>query len=122
MENRIINIETYRNDASRISFVGLLRNAKKFELNQKVFISSEGKMVQCRIVGVELPPVDNPEYKYKVELPKDFVSKENERVSLTCNYIFSTIEEAKESAMAELDKNYKLNKENIERYFKKYEI
>jgi hypothetical protein len=118
--NRIINIEQYRYHSGQINFAGTLRNAKKFELFQDVFILHDDKMVQCRIVGIELPPSDNPDYTYKIELPKEFIKDQTLRVSKTCSTIFSSLEEAKESAMRELDSKYRLNKENIERFFNQY--
>jgi hypothetical protein len=133
MKNRIVKIETYPIYKDWIQFAGTLRNEKRFELNQNIFIQSRGAMYQCKIVGIELPPAENPEYKYLIELPKELIElKENEsyididknskdRISLTCENIFSTIDDAKESALEALERKYKLNKENIERFFKTYE-
>lgn len=119
MENRIVDIETYKSFGQSFNFAGTLRNEKEFDLFQNVFIRSGEKMYQCIIVGKELPPSDNPEYIYKIELPKELIEK-NDRISLTCENIFSTIDEAKESAFKELDNNYNLNKQNIERFFNQY--
>ncbi len=132
MKNRIVKIETYPIYKDYIQFAGTLRNEKRFELNQNVFIQSHGAMYQCKIVGIELPPAENPEYKYLIELPKELIKlRENEsiicldevkdRVSKTCEHIFVSIEEAKESALLALERKYVLNKENIERFFKTYE-
>ena len=119
-EFRIVEIETYKTYADMIEFAGTLRNEKKFELLQKVFIKCNGAMYQCKIVGIELPPADNPEYRYKVEIPKQLIEDFEERISLTCQHIFNSIEEAKESALKELDSKYELNKQNIELFFDKY--
>ena len=132
MHDRVVNIETYPIGSHSISFAGTLRNEKKFELNQNVFIESHGMMHQCRIVGIELPPAENPEFRYLIEIPKELVElldgeyssglgMVKGRISKTCENIFSTIDSAKESALLALERKYKLNKENIERFFKRYE-
>jgi len=114
------------------SYVGTLRNEKKFNLHDKVFFVVNGnEIAKGEIVGLELPPVDNPEYKYKIKLPEelirqrmdndDFYNGENfDKVTLICDRIFNTIEEAKESAIKQLDKLYNLQKEEIDRYFKQW--
>jgi len=133
MHDRVVNIETYPIGSHSISFAGTLRNQKKFELHQKVFIESHGMMHQCKIVGVTLPPAENPEYEYLIEIPKELVELlDGEypsglgmikgRISKTCENIFATVEEAKQSALNELDHKYRLNKDNIERFFKRYLI
>ena len=127
MGNRIIDIKKYNDMSKTISFAGTLRNQYKFDLFENVFIMIDGKMVQCKIVGVELPPRDNPDYVYKVELPEDVVymgwddDGRIERVSLTCEHIFRSIDDAKNSAYRKLDTTYKINKENIDRFFSQYE-
>jgi len=45
---------------------------------------------------------------------------EKDRVSRTCEDIFNTIEEAKDSALKKLDRYYELNKGNIENFFEKH--
>jgi hypothetical protein len=133
MENRVVKIEAYPINSYSIQFAGTLRNEKKFDLYENVFIESNGEMFQCRIVGIELPPAENPEFRYLIEIPKELIElKENEsyididksskdRISRTCENIFSTIDSAKDSALLALERKYKLNKENIERFFKRYE-
>ena len=132
MRDRIVNIETYPISSGTIAFAGTLRNEKKFELHQKVFIESHGMMHQCKIVGISLPPANNPEYEYLIEIPQELVDLRDDeyyaahdiikdRISRTCKNIFSTVEEAKESALEELDKKYTLNKDNIINFFKRYE-
>jgi hypothetical protein len=115
------------------SYVGTLRNEKKFNLHDKVFfVVNKNEIAKGKIVGVELPPIDNAEYQYKIKLPEelvrlrmnddDFYKGENiDKVTLICDSIFNTIEEAKESAIKQLDKLYKLQKEEIDRYFKQWE-
>lgn len=113
----------------KFSYVGLLRNEKRFNINDKVFFSiNKNEIAFGRIVGVELPPVDNPEYLYKIELPEELVRQRMEfeqfykgeeinKVTLDCESIFSTVQEAKESALKNLERMEKLQREEIERYF-----
>lgn len=117
MKNRIVNIETYPYHSGIINFAGTLRNEKKFELFQDVFILYNGKMHRCKIVGIVLPPIDNPDYIYTVEIPKELVDKDNERVSYQCDKIFSTLEEAKRSALKANRIKYELNRDNILKFF-----
>ena len=118
----------------RFSYVGLLRNEKRFNINDQVFFSINGNEIAFgRIVGVELPPVDNPEYKYKIELPEELIrqrmefekfyeGKEIDKVTLDCESIFSTIKEAKESALKNLERMKNLQMEEIERYFGQFSV
>jgi hypothetical protein len=113
----------------KFSYVGLLRNEKKFNINDKVFFSINGNEIAFgRIVGVELPPAENPEYQYKIELPEELIrqrmelkkfyeGKEIDKITLHCGSIFSTVQEAKESALKNLERMEKLQREEIERYF-----
>lgn len=141
MRNRILDIQPYsgKTNYGDIAFSGRMRNEKVFQLNQIVFILHANKMYQCKIVGIELPPISNPNYTYRIELPKEFIQPElteeerelfgeeyiekemQGRISRRCDYIFESIEEAKESALKQLDIQYKLNKEHVERFFKEYE-
>lgn len=113
------------------SFVGLLRNEKKFNLHDEVFFSMNNHEIsKGKIVGVELPPTENPEYRYKVQLEERLVENAAEehdiciymdnnldRITISCDHIFNTPEEAKESAIKNLEICYKLQKEEIEKYF-----
>lgn len=113
----------------KFSYVGLLRNEKRFNINDKVFFSiNNNEIAFGRIVGVELPPGDNPEYLYKIELPEELVrqkmeskkfynGEEIDKVTLNCDLIFSTVQEAKKSALKNLEIMEKLQREEIERYF-----
>lgn len=114
------------------SYVGTLRNEKRFNLHDKIFFVVNGdEIAKGEIVGVELPPVDNPDYMYKIQIPEelikermsnyDFYNGENlDRITLRCDSIFNTIDEAKQSAIKQLDMLYNLQKEEIERYFKQW--
>jgi 4-hydroxyphenylpyruvate dioxygenase-like putative hemolysin len=113
----------------KFSYVGLLRNEKKFNINDKVFFSINGNEIAFgRIVGVELLPADNPEYQYKIELPEELIrqrmkfkkfyeGREIDKITLNCESIFSTVQEAKESALKNLERMEKLQRQEIERYF-----
>ena len=131
MNNRILEIRSYNSPGGSITFAGTLRNGRKFELFQKVFIESNGAMYQCKVVGIELPPESNPDYIYKIELPEELIEKrqgesfipdnEKDRISLTCKHIFSSIDEAKSSAYEYIQRKYVMQKEEIERFFKLHE-
>ena len=132
--NGIYRIHDMMGDSSSWSYVGLLRNEKKFDMGDLVFFAvGLNQIAKGEIVGVELPPKDNPEYRYKIkisdELLKSKVSewcytydenfnKELGRVDLICDRIFTTLEEAKRSALQKAERMYKLQKDSIERYFK----
>ncbi len=124
MTDRVVDIETYK-IFSQIQFYGNLRNEKRFELLQKVFIVSEGTLHECTIKGIELECCENPNYIYKIEIPRELVERDNNgetiRISRTCSNIFSTVQEAKESALKLIDHYYELNKNNINQFFDKYE-
>lgn len=114
------------------SYVGLIRNEKKFNINDKVFFAINGNEISFgRIVGVELPPIDNPEYQYKIQLPEELIRERmafkdfNEgqgidSVVLNCDSIFSSIKEAEESAKRNLERMYTLQMEEITRYFSQF--
>ena len=107
----------------KFSYVGLLRNEKKFNLNDNVFFSFDSNEISYgKIVGVELLPAENPEYKYKIELAEGLIKLDKNNVisNLICNNIFNTIEEAKESAIKNLERMAKLQKEEIDRYFNRF--
>lgn len=106
---------------NRFSFVGTLRNEKRFNIHDIVFISNGEDMIKCRVIGVELPIAENPEYKYKLELPKDDYKKDGDKYrNLSCKNIFSSIDEAEKSARTNLKRMFDLQEEEIERYFIKY--
>ena len=110
----------------KFSYVGLLRNAKKFEINQNVFFSINGSDIAYgRIVGIELPPAENPEYLYKIELHHSVVGAKAEtmregKFTMNCDKIFNTIEEAETSAIEHLAKMYKLQFKAIGNYFEQF--
>lgn len=137
--------------SDKFTYVGTLRNEKRFKINDRVFFSINGHDIACgRIVGIQLPPEDNPEYIYKIQLPDEVirerlaaltdeeltpVDKYNKRtdpdkfyndkdlgkVDVTCRYIFKSIEEAKNSAIENLEKMAMLQRKKIESYFSHFE-
>ena len=121
----------------KFAYVGTLRNAKRFNINDNIFYAYGQQIIKGVIVGVELPPDENPEYRYKVKLPEEIVraavmkAEENpdwynseykvpETLTLTCDKVFTTIQEAKESAEKNLQNLYKLEKKEIENYFNQF--
>lgn len=119
---------------NRFSYVGTLRNQKQFNINDDVFFAYgiNGEIARGIIVGVELPPIDNPDYVYKIQLPEelvynnvdkdDFYKGENfDKITLKCDRIFNSIEEAKVSATKHLQHMYESQKKEIESYFKRFE-
>lgn len=116
------------------SYIGLLRNEKRFNLNDNVFfVINKNEIARGVIVGVELPPEQNPQYRYKIKLPEDLIRQRMDQdewykdnpnfgtVTLICDSIFNNIKEAKESAIKKLNHMFELQSEDIERYFKQFE-
>jgi hypothetical protein len=102
-------------------YVGNLRNQRKFNLHDDVFIGWGDKLIKSKIVGVEFLPAENSEYMYKVTLPTNIKTWDDEHTaSLNCDHIFDSVEEAKESRLNQLENKYNLEKKNIEQYFNKY--
>ena len=126
----IYKIEYFRN---KFYYAGTLRNERRFNLHDDIFfVVRENEIAKGRIVGVELPLHDNPDYIYKVQLPSEYVESEwhkldvqkqshvLERVSLKCDKIFLSLEDAKASAMQKLEQMYSLQKGEIENYFNQF--
>lgn len=126
MEIKDIYKVNYQKDS--FAFIGLLRNEKVFKINDNVFFSPSkyrGQIVRGIIKGVELTISENPEYIYKIEIPESVAKDNNYDVekfeNIICNEIFSSIEEAKESAIKNCELMYKLQMEEIKRYFDGFE-
>ena len=95
------------------------------------FVINGNEIAKGEIVGIELPPTDNPSYKYKIKLPEELVRKRMkqddfyqgknfDKVTLECDEIFNSIGEAEESAKLHLERMYELQKKEIERYFENF--
>lgn len=128
--------EIYRinNKETNSNYVGTVRNEKRFNIDDDVFVAVEDKLFHTKIVGIENLPTENPEYKYKVVVPNgmtnefnidDFDKRLNSEwskdVSITCQYIFKSIEEAKESMIKNAEEKFDLELKNIEKFFKQFE-
>ena len=135
--NKITDIYKLAYMDGKFSYVGTLRNEKKFNLNDNVYFSYDGNKIAYGVIcGVELPPTQNPDYVYKIQVSdwmfynnveekvKDFIYSDKvgkiENVTLKCDRIFSTIEEAKQSAIKNLENHYRLEREAIDRYFNQF--
>lgn len=128
--------EIYKGEYMRghFTYAGTLRNEFKFNLDEDVFfVIRDNQIARGRVIGVEKTIDENPEYLYKITIPEDFLrdcyqnyndfldAKDFKEITLRCDRIFKTIEEAKESAIKRTDHLYNLQKEEIERYFKQFE-
>jgi hypothetical protein len=105
-----------------VQFIGRLRNEKKFNLNDNVYILSNEEIIKCKIVGIELIPAENAEYFYKIKIPNEIslkkgLSEQDNFTKMDCSFIFSSIEEAKESALKKLEIDYKLRLNQIQEFF-----
>jgi hypothetical protein len=135
--NEITDIYKLSYMSGAFSYAGTLRNEKKFNIGDKVYFAFSGnKIAYGFICGVELPPEQNPDYIYKIQISDwllynecnkevvDFMhSKEIgllENVVLKCDRIFSTIDEARTSAVKNLELIYKLEKSAIDIYFNQF--
>lgn len=105
-------------------YVGLLRNEKVFSIGDDVFIGwAKDNIFRSKIIGIEMIYNDgNPYYVYKVTVPKEVFSFGKDHLELICDTIFSSIEEAKQSRLKCIEKKYRLELENINRFFKQYEL
>lgn len=123
----IENIYSVKFQNSWDRYYGLLRNEKVFNLNDSVFVAyGNDKIFRGIIRGVTLQDRKNPEIIYKVEIPRglvyDFINdEETESISLNCNTIFSSLEEAKQSRIDQINKLHRLELENAEKFFKQFE-
>ena len=107
----------------RIAYIGLLRNKKKFNINDIVFFAyNGGEIAKGRIIGVEIGVGDNPEYKYKIQLSEEVIENRPEiTANIICDHIFYDINEARTSALSSLEQKYRQAMENIDDYFGKLE-
>lgn len=120
----------------KFTYIGTLRNEKLFNINDNIFFAyNYHDIVKGKIVGVEILPDENPEYKYKIRIPEEIIksicshldslngdlyARTLRNIEVNCNYIFNTTEEAKKSAIKNLHHMYKLQAEEIERYFEQF--
>lgn len=115
------------------SYLGFLRNGKRFNLEDTVFFAlNDGRIFRGVIVGIELPPVMNPEYLYKIRLPEELVhenlsssNKEEtdsnlKHIVMNCDHIFNNVEEAESSALQANINTFELSTEKIKSYFNQF--
>lgn len=130
MEIKDIYSINYMKD--HFNYVGTLRNEKRFNIGDNVFFSIGRDIFRGRIIGIELPPTNNPDYLYKIQIPIEIINKELYSLSnlvlpelktivLKCSDMFNTVQEAKESAIENLHRMAELQREEIENYFKQFE-
>jgi hypothetical protein len=122
----IDNIYTVKFQNSWDRYYGFLRNEKRFNLDDSVFIAyGNDKIFRGIVKGVEIEDALNPNIFYKIEIPKelvyDFEGNEETSLKLTCKYIFNSLDDAKESRIKQLNKMHKLELESIEKFFKQFE-
>lgn len=121
----IKEIYTLNFQKDTISYIGTLRNERKFNINDNVYFSPDDKTIaKGVIVGIELLPYENPEYIYKISLPWQLV-KQTPKIdvyeNIECKHIFNNLEEAKESAIKQSNLMHKLQLQEIENYFKQFD-
>ncbi len=104
-------------------YVDLLRDEKKFNLGDDVFIGwSKDTIFKSKIIGVKIKYNDgNPYTMYKVTIPKEVFSFNADHAEMICDTIFSTVEEARQSRLKCIEHKYKLEVENINKFFNQYE-
>lgn len=107
-------------------YYGFLRNQKKFNLEDSVFVAyGNDKIFRGIVRGIELQDRLNPEIIYKIEIPSglvyDFIEeKETTSLRMNCDYVFSSLEDAKESRIKQINKLHKLELENVEKFFNQF--
>ena len=107
-------------------YYGFLRNEKKFNLDDSVFVAyGNDKIFRGIIRGIELQDRLNPEIIYKIEIPRglayDFIEeKETTSLRMNCDHIFYSLEDAKDSRIRQSNKLHKLELENIEKFFNQF--
>ena len=121
----IDNIYKVRFENYYDKYYGFLRNEKKFSLGDDVFIGyGNDSIFRGTIRGIELSDDLNPEIYYKVEIPKglvfNFDGTEETSLRLNCNYVFSSLDDAKESRIKQLNKMHALELQSIDRFFNQF--
>ncbi len=104
-------------------YLGLLRNEKRFNIGDVVFIGyGDDSIFQTTIRGVNLSDdFEYPKFIYKIEIPKEMaIDEDNKYIEIICDTIFNSIEEAKQSRIKQAEKLYKLEVDKINQFFKQY--
>lgn len=126
----------------RTEFRGTLRNERVFTMHQNVFFEAnlehKHRLLRGKIVGVELEPDMNPNYKYKIALDPDIIyalGLKNKVESangvkgcgdytyknLKCDAIFENVEQAKKAAIDHIEFAYQQSIDNLNRFFEEFE-
>ena len=72
MEIKDIYSVNYMKD--HFNYVGTLRNEKRFNIGDNVLFTMMAREIfRGRIIGIELPPTDNPDYLYKIQIKKEII-------------------------------------------------
>lgn len=115
-----------------------LRNERKFEIGDQVFLSYNDHDLVCgTVVGVLKTADENPDYIYTVQVPEawvyevipqeqreSFFNKDVQGYTLSrkCNNVFSDTNQAKQSAIDHMNHLFKVQRDEIERYFSRFGI
>jgi hypothetical protein len=121
----INNIYKVRFENNYERYYGVLRNEKKFNLGDNIFIGYGADSIFRGIIkGIEIEDALNPNVFYKIEIPKglvyNFEGKEETSLKLTCKYIFDSLEDAMESRIKQLNLMHKLEIDSIEKFFNQF--
>ena len=98
-----------------IEYRGTLRNERKFNMFDNVFVAVANKIIVAQVVGIESTVSYNPDFIYKLRLPEGILEKNT--IELDCKLIFNSLEEAKESAIKQLETMTNIWHDDIDRFF-----
>lgn len=116
----IIEVRRYKNHTS---MTGTLRNQRRFNINDEVWLASYSNEIlffRAIVTGVWLSKDENPDYLYEVIIPKSVASKAithnlklegEKRDSIKCDRLFESIEQATEESIKRLRDIYNIDME-----------
>ena len=122
----ITKITKYCLGKGKFEYRGTFRNKYKFDLYEKVYFTTNrynsAMLAIGIIVGIQTSVSDNPENLYTIQLTEDCLNEQNPDnetsfKDIICDTIFRTKEEAKQSALEQIKRNFELSKEAIEYFF-----
>jgi hypothetical protein len=124
---KITDIYEVNYQKNSIGYIALLGNQKRFNIGDNIWFSQniyQYKLFRGIVKGIELVGDENPDYKYKIEIPEQMAKDYNFYTKtfngIVCDSMFGTIEEAEESAKLNCEATYVLQKQEIENYFSKF--
>jgi len=106
-------------------YIGKMRNQDRFQINENVFFRNNDNTI-CRgiIVGVELIPKQNPEYIYKVKIPKEILVNDkinkDQFINVSCDPLFKSLQDAKERVIKDFKNRIQIESKKIEDYFNQF--